>query len=148
MSDNESVKQHPIAVSVAQVRWAKQQLKNLANGATLPPRLTREILEALADTPLDGLPDRRPQAGDVRVTVYGGSQTLEITGAHGKPVSFTHRHSSEITGGWGVWVCVREADGTGGGTIGITGAEAEALYKFLGKVLAGHDDRPSRKTAA
>jgi hypothetical protein len=60
----------PHAVSQAQVYWARRQLQKAKNGAPVPQSIAE--LEALANTPLDGLPRR---AGQKRPAKQGKTKT-------------------------------------------------------------------------
>jgi hypothetical protein len=54
----------PQAVSKAQVYWARNQLRKAQNGAPVPQSIAE--LEALANTPLAGLPERKGQKAPVK----------------------------------------------------------------------------------
>jgi hypothetical protein len=55
----EGPEEWPQAVSQAQVYWARNQLRKAKNGASVPQSIAE--LEALANTPLAGLPERAGQ---------------------------------------------------------------------------------------
>jgi hypothetical protein len=56
MIPDEAAEEWPQAVSQAQVYWARNQLRKAKNGAPVPQSIAE--LEALANTPLAGLPER------------------------------------------------------------------------------------------
>jgi hypothetical protein len=59
MIPDDADEEWPQAVSQAQVYWARNQLRKAKNGAPVPQSM--EELEALANTPLAGLPERAGQ---------------------------------------------------------------------------------------
>jgi hypothetical protein len=56
LQDEDDPAAWPQAVSIAQVDWARKQLRKARNGVPVPRSIPE--LEALANTPLAGLPER------------------------------------------------------------------------------------------